>query len=83
MMHREALVANSSAGLVRVVSLSSLAATVTKATGHCALVQCVARLLTGGCLRMESAYASAWERCVRPLPIRLGNGLARLFTPNP
>lgn len=53
MMHREALVANSSAGLVRVVSLSSLAATVTKATGHCAFVQWVARLLTGGCLRME------------------------------
>jgi len=44
MMHREALVANSSAGLVRVVSLSSLAATVTKATGHCAFVQWVARL---------------------------------------
>ena len=53
MMHREALVATSSAGLVRVVSLSSLAATVTKETGHCAFVQWVARLLTGGCLRME------------------------------
>ena len=64
MMHREALVANSSAGLVRVVFLSSLAATVTKATGHCAFVQWVAR-------------------CVRPLAIRLSNGLARLFAPNP
>src|SRR5690606_41684866 len=82
-MHREALVANSSAGLVRVVSLSSLAATVTKATGHCAFVQWVARLHTGGCSRTRSVFVSARERCRRPLPIRLGNRLARLFTPNP